>query len=520
MGQAILTMEKMTKIYSNGIVANKDVDFSIEAGEIHALMGENGAGKSTLMKILFGEEQFDSGTITLRGKEIKIANPQQAIEHGIGMVHQHFMLIPSLTVAENVFLGMSPKKYGFLDKQAAIDKCTELAEKYNFNVDPKAVVGDISVGTKQKVEIMKALARGAKILILDEPTAVLAPQETEELFKELLLFKESGHTIIFISHKLKEIKQICDRITIMKKGRSVGVYDLENMDEKDISRLMVGRDAIGSIQKEKATPGGTVLEIKDVVYSDEEKTRLKNVSARVRAGEIMGVAGVEGNGQQEFAQAIAGLVKISTGEITLNGESVVNTSIHRIREMGLSYVSDDRISEGSAGESSIQDNMIGNKMADKTLTWGPFLKSKAIEELAQKLVKDYDVVCDSPEMPVSMLSGGNMQKVVVAREFSSHPKLLLVNQPTRGVDVGAMEFIHNKIVALRDDNTAVLMISADLNEILTLSDSLLVFYDGEIVAYFESLEGVSEEEIGFYMLGVKTQSPEDIKERLMYGSSQ
>lgn len=517
LSEEILVMKGITKIYPNGITANKDVNFSVRQGEIHALMGENGAGKSTLMNILFGSQTPEEGEIFLNGQKITISNPMEAIGHGIGMVHQHFMLVPSLTVAENIFLGMEPRRHGFIDKEGAVKQTVDLAKKYNFDVDPMAKIADIPVGMKQKVEILKALARGAKILILDEPTAVLTPQETGELFHELELFKENGHTIIFISHKLKEIKQICDRITIMKNGRSVGVYDVADMEETDISRLMVGRDVVTKIDKKKAEPGKKLLEVRNLVcVSDEGKSVLKNVNLSVRQGEIVGVAGVEGNGQLELVESITGMRKTADGEILFYGKAVNALSIKKIRALGLSHIPEDRMSFGIAGEGSIQENLVSDKLSSPAFNRGPLLRGREIKEFAQKLVRDFLIKCDSPNQLVSMLSGGNMQKVVVAREFSSEPQVMVANQPSRGVDVGATEFIHKKILEIRDKGAGVLLVSADLNEVLELSDSLLVFYNGEVVAYIENTDEITEEELGYYMLGLKRQSAEDVKERVLH----
>ncbi|MFV0414019.1 MAG: ABC transporter ATP-binding protein [Oscillospiraceae bacterium] len=520
MGEEILRMEGITKIYSNGIMANKEVDFSVCEGEIHALMGENGAGKSTLMNILFGEQTADEGKIFLNGKEVSISTPTEAIKLGIGMVHQHFMLVPSLTVAENIFLGMEPVKGLFVDRGKVLKTAKELAVQYNFDVDQGARIADISVGSKQKVEILKALARGAKILILDEPTAVLTPQETEELFKELLLLKQAGHTIIFISHKLKEIKQICDRITIMKRGRSMGMYSMQDMAETDISRLMVGRDVATVVEKTPPAFGGAVMEMKRVFCYEDGKPLLKNINLRLRAGEIMGVAAVEGNGQQELMELVVGLKQISGGQILVNGGAVQNLTVGKIRKKGVAYVSADRIGEGTARDASIEDNLMAGKLAKAAFSAGPMLKKRAIHKEADSLIQEYQIVCDSAQEAVSMLSGGNMQKVVIAREFSGSPSLVLANQPTRGVDVGASEFIHQKLVQLRGRQAAVLLVSADLSEVIGLSDSIIVLYGGEIVAYFENTANISEEEIGFYMLGVKTQPQQDIARRMQHAENE
>lgn len=512
MAAEILRMENITKVYPNGIVANKDVNFSINSDEIHALMGENGAGKSTLMKILFGFEACDEGSVYLNGEKVNIDSPTTAIKYGIGMVHQHFMLVPSLTVAENMVLGIEPKKNGFFDFESAVKITEGISKKYNLPVDPRAVVADLPVGMKQKVEILKALLRGARILILDEPTAVLTPQETKELFQELINLKKNGHTIIFISHKLKEIKEICDRITIMRNGRSVGVHYVKDVTQEDISRLMVGRDVVLEIEKEKSNPGSAVLKVRNINYSDETNKKLLNeINFSVRSGEILGIAGVEGNGQRELVELITGLRKYSDGNISINGNDISKLDINDIRKLGTSHVPEDRMTYGAAGEGSIEENLVSDRVYDREFNKGPLLNMAFIHKLSQKLVKDYRVKCDSPDQAVKMLSGGNIQKVVVAREFSSSPKLLIANQPTRGIDVGATEFIRRKLVELRDEGTAVLLISADLNEVMELSDSLVVMYGGEIVAYFKDSSNITEEELGLYMLGLKKQSADEIR---------
>lgn len=511
MSDELLTMTGITKIYPNGVMANDRVDFSVRRGEIHALMGENGAGKSTLMNILFGEHQPEEGTITLNGKPVTIGSPMQAIALGIGMVHQHFMLVNNLTVAQNIYLGMEPKKNGLVNEKKMVKDAVEIAARYNFKIEPEERVADIPVGMRQKVEILKALARGAKILILDEPTAVLTPQETDELFHELELFKESGHTIIFISHKLKEIKQICDRITIMKNGRSVGTYDMKDMDIRKISRLMVGRDVVSSIEKKPADPNRTLLKVEHLSCSNDEGTPvLKDVSFSVRGGEIVGVAGVEGNGQTELVECITGSRREYTGNIVLQGGSIRNKSIFRIRRGGMSHIPEDRMTQGLAGDATIEENLIADKMGLPSIGWGPVLSGKKIRAGADRLIKQFRIKCSSGKQMVSMLSGGNMQKVVVAREVSSNPMVMVANQPTRGVDVGASEFIHEKLVELRDSGKAVFLVSADLNEAIELSDSLMVLYGGEIVAWFPDASKVDERELGYYMLGIKKQSEEEI----------
>ena len=509
----ILEMRGITKVYPNGFVANKDVNLAVREGEIHALVGENGAGKSTLMKVLFGVESHEEGEILLRGEPVKITDPISAIDMGIGMVHQHFMLVPSLTVAENIVLGREPKKKGLLvNMEEAIRDTQAICDKYNLKVDPTARVRDLPVGQKQKVEILKALYRRAKVLILDEPTAVLTPQETAELFVELKRMKESGHTIIFISHKLNEVKELCDRVTVLRLGRTIGTADLAGLSEQEISRMMVGRDVILEIRKKVAMPTDEVLRVRNLnLNSTDGRPILRDVSFSVRAGEILGVAGVEGNGQREMSEIMTGLLPFARGEITISGRSIRGRSIREIRDMGISHISEDRMTYGVAANASVAENIISDRFHKLPYCKHGFLQSKQIEGLCRKLIEEFHIKCDDSGAPVKTLSGGNMQKVVAAREFSQNPKVSIVNQPTRGIDVGATEFVRNKIVELRDQGTAVLLISADLNEILELSDSLIVMHGGEIAAYLPDSSKVTETELGEYMLGIRHQTPEEIR---------
>lgn len=506
MGNEILRMEHITKIYPNGVMANKDVNLKVEEGEIHALMGENGAGKSTLMKILFGDEEATEGQIFFRGKELKPKNASDTIKLGIGMVHQHFMLVDSLRVYENVVLGMEPKKGIMTDAKEAIRMVKETAEKYNLKVDPMAVVGDISVGQKQKVEILKVLLRGAKLLILDEPTAVLTPQETQELFEQLLMLKENGHTIIFISHKIREVMQICNNITVLRAGKTVGSMAVANATEEEISRFMVGRDVVLKVNKKPAEFGEVLLEVKGLNYTNREGRKLlDDVSFKMKKGQILGIAGVEGNGQNELAEAIFGFYPDASGSIKFEGKEILGTSIKNIREEGLSYVPEDRIKTGAAGHIPIWGNLIADTIDSPSLAKKGLLDYKEIHKKSRQLIEDFAILCKDDEQEVGMLSGGNMQKVVVAREFSSDPKLLIANQPTRGIDVGANEFIWKKIVEQRDAGKGVMLVSADLNEVMELSDSILVMCDGHVAAYFEDASTVTELELGNYMLGLKKQ---------------
>ncbi len=504
----ILSMEHITKVYPNGFVANRDVSLSVRKGEVHALSGENGAGKSTLMKVLFGEEQPEEGKIFFEGKEIHPEDSISAIKMGIGMVHQHFMLVESLTVAENIVLGMEPGRFGYFNKREAFRRAGEIIEKYKFTVDPRERVGNLPVGDKQKVEILKALFRGAKLLILDEPTAVLTPQETEELFVQIRRLQEQGHTLIFISHKLREIKQICEHITVLRGGRTVGEAKVADVTEQEISRMMVGRDVMLEIEKPPAKPAATVLQVRSLPLSD--RPNAPTASFDIRAGEILGVAGVEGNGQSELAMCIAGLLPVGRGQVRINGKDIKGLSVRKIRELGLSHISEDRMSYGCAADANIEENLFSTTIYQKKYSRFGLLRKKLLDRRTDELIKEYKIKCSEKKEPVRMLSGGNIQKVVVAREFSGEPALILANQPTRGIDVGATEFIRNRLVDLRSNGAAVLLISADLNEVLEVSDSLLVLNSGGVGAYFPDASAVSEELLGEYMLGLRQMTAGEI----------
>lgn len=509
----VVQMKGITKVYPNGIAANQGVDLNIRRGEIHALMGENGAGKSTLMKMLFGLEQPTEGEIWVNGEKVNLSSPTVAISKGIGMVHQHFMLVPSLTVAENMVLGMVPKKSGlFIDKKKAVELTEEYSKRFNLHVDPTAKVMDIPVGMKQKVEILKALVRGAKILILDEPTAVLTTQETTELFRELVNLKKDGYTIIFISHKLNEIMEITDRMTILRGGRSMGVHNTSDVTPEVISRLMVGRDVVLKVEKDRAKPTDEVLRVRDLEYVNEwGKKMLDKVSFSVRKGEILGIAGVEGNGQKELVDMLFHLNTPNSGTVTVNGENIIGLSQRDIRKKGVSLVPEDRMLYGIAGAASIQENIISDRCGEKRLNKGLLFDMKAIHEETDRLIQDYTVLCKSRDQRVDNLSGGNIQKVVVAREFSNDPCLIIADQPTRGIDVGATEFIRKKLVELSRSGIAVLLVSADLNEVMELSDSLIVMYGGKIAAYFEETDDLTDSVMGEYMLGLNHQTPDEIR---------
>lgn len=509
-----IEMKNITKVYPNGIMANQDINLQLDYGEIHALMGENGAGKSTLMKILFGMEQPTSGEILLNGSPLHMKTPIDAIKNGIGMVHQHFMLDEELTVAENIILGMEPTRGLSLDLAKAEEMVNDIAKQYNFNVKPKVKVAELNVSQKQKVEILKALIRGAKLIILDEPTAVLTPQETDELFIQLQRLRDNGHTIIFISHKLKEVKAICTRATVMRAGKSVGSYDLVDTTLEELSRMMVGRDVVREVAKQAVRPKEVVLSVEDLTVIDtESNTVVDQVSFRVRSGEIVGIAGVEGNGQRELIDCVTGLRPEYSGAIRIEGELCPPLNgVKKRRDLGMKHIPEDRFTYGVMSEGSIEDNLIANTFATSEFNRKGLLNQRRIKEFSAGLIQNFQVKTDSEQTPVRMLSGGNVQKVVAAREMSGEAKILIADQPTRGIDIGTATFIHDRLIEMRDKGTAILLVSADLNEVLNISDSLIVFYDGKISAYFKDASTVTEEELGLYMLGMKQMTEEEISE--------
>lgn len=496
-----LVLEGITKVYP-GVVANRNISFSLNEGEIHAICGENGAGKSTLMKIIFGMEQPSEGRIFLKGEEVHIRSPQDAIDLGIGMVHQHFMLVPSFTVAENLVLGMEPSRYTKLDKSKAIEATRKVAEQFELKVTPEARVEDIGVGMMQKLEILKALYRGARILILDEPTAVLTPQETDELFEQLLLLKKRGHTIVFISHKLKEVKQISDRITVIRKGEVAGRFLTSQVDEREISEAMIGKLMGGGAHREHVHPGRQALRADSLTLLDENgRPVLRNLSFSLREGEILGVAGVEGNGQRELIELITGQRRLQEGSLSYGEKELRPRSIGQVRSLGLAYIPEDRMRNGCATGGTIWENLITNRLSDKRFSRRSWLRKREIENDSRRLVGEYDIRCSSISDNVGQLSGGNIQKVVVARECASDPSILVADQPTRGVDINSAEQIHRKIIEMSRNRTAVLLVSADLGELLDLCTSLIVLFNGEITARFEDISDLDEKELGFICLG-------------------
>ena len=501
----MLEMKHIMKIYGNGVVANEDVSLDLRKGEIHALLGENGAGKSTLMKVLFGIEQPDQGEIVLKGTPVTIKSPQDAISKGIGMVHQHFMLVPSLSVADNIILGVAPKKGIFVDTAKAVEAARNIAKEYNFDINVNDRVEEIPVGIKQKVEILKALYRGAEILILDEPTAVLTPQETEELFVQLLKLREKGHTIIFISHKLDEIKKICDRATIMRNGRSMGTYEVKDITTQEMSRLMVGHEVSLTFDKnEQHLTDDIFMRVRNLtVHNSQGVLKVDDLSFDLKGGEILGIAGVEGNGQTELIDTLTGLNKKYHGTIQVMGRDIANASIDEIRSMEVAHIPEDRMASGCASTLSIKENLFTNQYKNKKYSSGLMLKSRAMDQRSDELIKEYLIKCKSRRQHVGMLSGGNIQKVIVAREFSTNPRIIIANQPTRGIDVGAAAFIRKRLLEFRDAGCAVILVSADLTEIFSLSDRLAVMYKGRFAGFFTDVANVSEDELGEHMLGIK-----------------
>lgn len=515
MDDIILKLEDITKIYPNGTVANRGISIEFKKGEIHSICGENGAGKSTLMNIIFAIEKQTTGKIYYKGQEINYASSMDAIQNGIGMVHQHFMLIPSFTVAQNVVLGKEPKKSnGFIDMDKANSITNELAKKYKFDeINGTDLVQDLTVSAKQKVEILKTLYRNAEVIILDEPTAVLTPQETEQLFEQLKGFKELGHTIIFISHKLNEVKEISDRITVIRSGETKGTYDARDITIDQLTELIIGRNLENSYDSLRKDSGHheKVLTVNDLSFIANGVPRLKNVSFTVRAGEILGIAGVQGNGQEELIKVITGMEENKNGKITLAEKDLSQASIYEKRESGLAYIPEDRMADGIAATASVQDNSVSTYYQRPKYSGKVFLKGKSIRETSIELIQRFRVKTASEKQRVNSLSGGNIQKVVVAREWNTNPKCLIAAQPTRGIDIGSANYIHHQLIEMRNQGAAILLVSADLNEVMSVSDSLIVMYEGEIVAYFKKASEVSANELGLYMLGTKSQSEEEIR---------
>ncbi len=487
-----------------GVLANDHVNLRVEQGSIHAIIGENGAGKSTLMKILYGLHQPDGGEILLHDHPVSIHSPRQAMHVGIGMVHQHFMLVPSFTIAENIVLGSEPQTGLSFDRKQAISLTEHLSEQYGLEVDPAVKIEDTPVGIQQRVEILKTLYRGADILILDEPTAILTPQEVKELFKTIRHLTQAGKTITFITHKLQEVLEIADDITVMRRGRVVGELPAREATEPQLASLMVGREVLFEVEKQGTTVGEPLLDVRHLhVLDSRALPAVKDVSLTVHRGEILGIAGVEGNGQSELVEAITGLRSLIEGQILLNNAPIHHRSIVERRRQGMAHIPEDRMTMGLNLKGRLSENLIAGKHT-QTPYRGKFFQAnkKEIRAYATALIQRFDIRTPDPESTVGTLSGGNMQKLVVAREFSFDAPCLIVSQPTRGVDVGAIEFIHQMILDQCSAGAGVLLVSAELDEIYKLSDRVLVMYEGEIVGECDP-KYVSKEEMGLYMTGAK-----------------
>jgi ABC-type uncharacterized transport system ATPase subunit len=496
----VLELRGITKEFP-GVLANDHVDFDLRRGEVHALLGENGAGKSTLMSILYGLYTPDSGEILMNGKPVAINSPKNAIELGIGMVHQHFMLIPVMTVTENIVLANEPVHAGFLlDESAAEKRVAEVARTFNFAVDPHARIQDITVGQQQRVEIMKALYRNADVVILDEPTAVLTPQEAGELFEILRTLTREGISIIFITHKLNEVLEIADRITVLRRGKKVETIPREGATEAGLARAMVGREVLLRVDKNAAQPGEPLLKVDGLsVQDDRGLEAVRDVTFDVRAGEIVGIAGVDGNGQSELIDALTGLRKVAQGQISVGGEDLTHASARQALDAGMGHIPEDRQRRGLILDFNLAENLALHDYGKEPFSRFGWLNPKRWLEWAAGLLKEFDGRGGGPATRGGSLSGGNQQKVVIAREVSRDPSVLVAAQPTRGLDVGAIEFVHRRLVEQRDAGKAVLLVSLELEEILSLSDRILVLYEGRIVAEFPP--EVSEEELGIAMLG-------------------
>jgi simple sugar transport system ATP-binding protein len=476
-----LELRAVTKHFGS-LAANKNVNLLVEPGQIHCLLGENGAGKSTLMNVLYGMITPDSGQLLINDEVVSIRDPKDAVTHRIGMVHQHFMLIPVFTVAENIILGSEPlKPWPFIDHQSATERIVSLAKEYNFDLDPSATIENLPIGTQQRVEILKALSHDAEILILDEPTAVLTPQEAEALMIVMRTLKAQGKSIIFITHKLKEVLEIADVITVMRLGEVVGTTTPDETNEAALATMMVGRDVNLVVQKPPAQLGDVTLEVTDLfVQDDRGLTAVKGVSFEVRAGEILAFAGVQGNGQTELVEALTGLRRVTAGSVILNGSELVGRSVRDVLNAGVGHVPEDRQRNGLVLSMSIADNLVLDQLSSPQYKSWSGRKLKAIEENGTRRIAEYDIRAQDEAEPLSSLSGGNQQKVVMARELSRELKVLICAQPTRGLDVGSIEFMHRQIVAIRDEGVAVVIISSELDEVIALGDRVAVLYDGSI----------------------------------------
>ena len=514
MSDYVIEMLNITKEFP-GIRANDNITLQLRRGEVHALLGENGAGKSTLMSVLFGLYQPEQGIIRKDGEEVRINNPNDATELGIGMVHQHFKLVEIFSVLDNIILGMEPSKMGFLQKREAKQKVVELSEKYGLSVNPDAIIEDISVGMQQRVEILKMLYRDNEILIFDEPTAVLTPQEIHELMETMRSFTKEGKSILFITHKLAEIMEIADRCTVLRKGKYIGTVDVAETTKEELSRMMVGRPVSFAVEKSPAEPGEVVLDVKGLTVPSKlhKNNAVKNVSFNVRQGEIVCIAGIDGNGQTELTHALTGLEKASDGSVSLCGQMVdahnAHMSIRKRSILGMSHIPEDRHKHGLVLDYTLMENMVLQLYWEKQFQNMGFIKRSAVREYSDKLIEQYDVRSGQGSDTIARsMSGGNQQKAIVAREIDKDPNLLVAIQPTRGLDVGAIEYIHKQLVAQRDSGKGVLLVSLELDEVMNVSDRILIIYEGEIVGEFDP-KTTTVEELGLYMAGAKRDNKKE-----------
>ena len=501
----ILELKDINKSFGH-VHANKNINLQINKGTIHGIIGENGAGKSTLMSIVFGLYQADSGTIKINGKEAKLKSPRDSILSGIGMVHQHFMLVENFSVLENIILGFEGELVFGKNLDKAKKDLKNLCDTYKLNIDLESTISDLSVGFRQRVEILKSLYRGAEILILDEPTGVLTPQEVDELFKILRSLKEEGKTIVLITHKLNEIMDLTSEVSVMRQGEMVGHKKTESTNKEDLAEMMVGRSVLLRINKSATKPGNAVFSVRDLVVKDDlDVTRVKNVNLDIHEGEILGLAGVTGNGQTELLEALSGIRKIESGEIELFNETISNKNNFfdpkRLKEKGLAHVPEDRQRMGLVTDFKAYENLIFGYHHQEPFSKSSILKEKEILSFSKKVMEEYDVRPRSPNLITSNFSGGNQQKIILSRELNENPKVLLVGQPTRGVDIGAIEFIHQRLIDMRDKGAAILLVSVELEEVLSLSDRIVVMFDGNIVG--EKInKDVTDRELGLLMAGV------------------
>ena len=497
-----IEMKGITKFFaSTHVQANDHVDFSVESGEVHALVGENGAGKTTLMNILYGLIRPDSGEIFIDSQKVDINHPDDAIKHGIGMVHQHFKLVPSFTVAENILLGMEPTQTGFLNQQKENMLVDQVARKYNLLVDPSARIQDLPVGMQQRVEILKVLQRNAKILVLDEPTAVLTPQEVNELITVIRGLSKLSYTIIFITHKLIEVMSVADRVSVMRGGRMIGTKKVSETSIPELARMMVGREVLLRVKKKDIERGDVVLEAKDIsVVAVNGLPAISHVSFQVHQGEIVAIAGVSGNGQTELVEAISGMNSLDGGEIIFKGKPVNQASVGERRDMGMAHIPEDRMVVGLNLQTTLDENLIVSRYDHSEFSRYGFLLIKTIQEFAEKVVKAFSISAARRGESISMLSGGNLQKVVVGRELSGNPSFVIANQPTRGLDVGSIEFVHKTLIEERDKGAGVLLVSVELDEVMALADRILVLYRGKIQGELDAATA-TEEQVGILMAG-------------------